>query len=104
MKDQPARKSEAIDEMLSERNSMRRIRGWEALADAVRSETLDEYPMDRHGVDYSFGDIELEDGRGGYVPVRDLTDRIEQNRFNDPAELLRCLREALDRFPREKAG
>jgi hypothetical protein len=50
--------------------------------------------MDRHGIDYSFGDIVLE---AGYetIPVRDPTDHLKAERYGDPDALLRGLRDAL---------
>ena len=44
---------------------MDRVRGLRAVAEALRSE---DFPMDRQGIDYAVGNIEVENGRGGSYP------------------------------------
>ncbi len=87
--------ADQIDEATEE--PTRPMRGFESLAEAVRSEPDDEFPMDRSGIDYGFGDIEVEDGKGGYLPVRDLTDTLPRDSYDDAESVLKALREALDR-------
>jgi hypothetical protein len=92
----PLRNLEAdqIDEAAGE-EPVRSLRGTQALVEAVRSEAWEEFPMDHEAIDYSFGDIELDDGKGGYVPVRDLTDHLSSDRYGSADELLLGLSEAL---------
>jgi hypothetical protein len=85
--------ADQIDEATDE--PVRRMRGNLALVEAVRSEAWEEFPMDHQAVDYSFGDIELEDGSGGYVPVRELTDHLARDRYGSADELLTGLSDAL---------
>jgi hypothetical protein len=82
-----------LEELMDE--PTRSVRGAQALVDAVRSEALEEFPMDHEGIDYAFGDLEVEDGTGGYVAVRDLTDHLKASRYDTADDLLRGLREAL---------
>jgi hypothetical protein len=77
------------------KNESRHLPGFEYLVDAVRAEPMDEFPMDRSAVDYSFGDIEIEDGHGGKVAVRDLSEHLKNEEFETPDELLLGMREAL---------
>ncbi|MEO5968430.1 MAG: hypothetical protein ABIQ95_00765 [Bdellovibrionia bacterium] len=84
---------DSIDRIIEE--PVRHIQGVYALVDAVRSEAWEEFPMDRHGIDYSFGDIELELGDGNYIPIRDITEHMNREQFNTPDDLLMGIREAL---------
>jgi hypothetical protein len=84
---------EIIDRIINE--PVRHIRGVDALVEAIRSEAWEEFPMDHQGIDYSFGDIEIEVGQGNYVPVRDITEHLNREQFNTPDDLLNGIREAL---------
>jgi len=75
--------------------SVRTYRGIKILEEAIQAEANDQFPMDRRGVDYAFGDIEIEDGQGGLVPVRDLTDALTEPRYENGEELLQGIRQAL---------
>jgi hypothetical protein len=74
---------------------VRRIRGAQALAEAIRAEAWEEFPMDRHAIYYSFGDMEIDLGEEELVMVRDLTDHLTQDTFANADELLHGLSEAL---------
>jgi hypothetical protein len=65
--------------------------GIEAVADALRAE---DFPMDKEGLAYSVGDIDVEDGRGGTIPVRVLLDRIEQDEFGSADIAIAAIRRA----------
>lgn len=69
-------------------------RGIQAVEDSLKQE---DFPMDRHAVDYAVGDIEIEDGRGGYLPVRDLTDKFGTRQFESWEEVVRELKLAARR-------
>jgi hypothetical protein len=69
------------------------LRGFRAVAEALR---LEDYPLDKEGIDYAVGDIEVENGANSWVPVRDLTDRVRREGFNSPEEIIRALHEALE--------
>jgi hypothetical protein len=88
------READQIDEAAAE-EPVRRLRGVNALVEAVRSEAWEEFPMDHEAIDYSFGDIEVEDGHGGWLPVRDLTDHLVADRYGSADELLLGLSKAL---------
>jgi hypothetical protein len=64
------------------------LRGWRTVAEALR---LEDFPMDRHSIDYAVGDVEVPDGSGTYVPVRLLTDRLERDEFRSAEETIRAL-------------
>ena len=70
-------------------------RGIKLLIEAVRAEPSDEFPMDRSAIDYNFGDIELEDGKGGFIPVRDLSDHLKGEEFETGDEVLQALQDAM---------
>lgn len=86
--------ADTIDRSIEE--PVRTIRGMRAVVEALRNE---DFPMDLEGVNYSVGDIEVEDGKGGYVPVRQLTDMLPQStaghpgvEFRSAEEVIRALR------------
>ena len=87
------KEEESIDRLIEE--PVRHIRGIDALVDAVRSEAWEEFPMDHHAIDYSFGDIEIEAEQGNYIPIRDITEHLNREQFNTPDDLLMGIREAL---------
>ena len=45
--------------------------------------------MGRHEIDYCVGDVEVEDGHGGYAPVRNLTDRFGDKLFGNAEEVIK---------------
>ena len=45
-------------------------------------------PLDVPNINYAVGDIEVEDGQGSYIPVRDLTDFLMQETYDDPEPLI----------------
>lgn len=51
--------------------------------------------MDHSAIDYNFGDIELEDGKGSFIPVRDLTDHLKGETFETADEVLQGLQDAM---------
>ena len=68
------------------------LRGFRAVAEALR---LEDYPIDKVGINYAVGDIDVEDGQGGWTPVRALTDRMKRDRFSTAEEVIRALHEAI---------
>jgi hypothetical protein len=68
------------------------MRGIQVVIDALRAES---YPMELEEVNYNVGDIEVEDGHGGWVPVRQLTERFIRNRFYSAEEVVREIRQCL---------
>lgn len=94
--------AEAIDRAVEEQ--VRPMRGWESFVRAARATALTEYPLDREAIDYAFGDIELEAGKGDYIPVRDLSERLPAGSFKDSEELIRAMRALLDRAPSRRGA
>ncbi len=76
------------------------LRGIKTLEEALR---LEDFPMTKADIDYSFGDIEVEDGRGGYIPVRQLTERFRRNEFSSPEEVLKAITASRDAFNKSAA-
>ena len=72
-------------------------RGMRYVVEALR---LEDFPMGRHEIDYSVGDVEIEDGNGGFVPIRELTDKLGDRMFRSAEEVIKALRE--ERHPRRK--
>jgi hypothetical protein len=58
------------------------------VAEALR---LEDFPMDRHGIDYSVGDLEVEDGKGEFIPVRDLTQNFGEREFRSAEEIVNAI-------------
>jgi hypothetical protein len=73
------------------------LRGLDAVAEALRSEDM---PIDKQGLAYAVGDAEIEDGRGGWLPVRVALDRVSAERFETADAAVDALRAAA----REGAG
>ncbi len=70
------------------------LRGIAAVEDALRAE---DFPMDKQALAYSVGDIDVEDGRGGFVPVRVVLDAIRQDEFASAEAVVRAIRAAAPR-------
>jgi len=73
------------------------MQGWKTVAEALR---VEDYPMDRHSIDYAVGDIEVPNASGDLVPVRILTDRLEQDEFRSAEEAIRALQNVAGRNQR----
>ena len=69
-------------------------RGFEALVDALAAE---DFPMDKQGLAYSVGDLEIEDGRGGFVPIRIVLEGLDRDVFPSCDAAVRAIRAALPR-------
>jgi len=80
------------EEQIRETDGGRVMRGMKWVVEALR---LEDFPMDRQAIDYSVGDIEVEDGRGGLVPVRLLTDQLRPGEFVSAEDVVRALRGVL---------
>jgi len=83
MKKRATRDADTIDQAVNE--PVRSVRGMARLIRALRAE---HYPLDHSGIDYSVGDVEIEDGSGAYVPVRDLTTYLVQETYEDSEALI----------------
>jgi len=83
--------------MVDQRSNEDELRGIAAVADALRAE---DFPMDKQGLAYSVGDIDVEDGRGGFVPVRVVLDAIAREEFPSADAAVRAIREAARRAAR----
>jgi hypothetical protein len=70
------------------------LKGFQTVAEALRAE---DYPLDVSGLNYAVGDIDVEDGSGSMVPIRDLTDRMPEREFTSAEDAIRALHDVLDR-------
>lgn len=70
----------------------RAMRGMQTVAEALRGE---DYPLDLEEINYSVGDIEVENGRGGWVAVRDLTEQFKREQFNSAEDVMREIRRSI---------
>jgi hypothetical protein len=85
--------ADCIDNAVNE--PTRPMRGMKTVFEALMEE---DFPMDRAGLNYCVGDIEVEDGHGGYIPVHQPTDRFPpeaHDRFDSPHEVIRALKSSL---------
>jgi|GEM_PF-2544722 len=71
---------------------VRHLKGWRIVVEALR---LEDFPMSKTDVDYAVGDVEVEDGRGGIIPIRDLTDLVKKYEFSSAEDVTRTLHDAL---------
>jgi hypothetical protein len=71
-----------------------------AVAQALREE---DFPMDKQGINYAVGDIEVEDGQGGYVLIRRLTDFMGEKDFASAEEIVRALHKAVEQARNQAA-
>ncbi len=76
------------------------MRGMRAVAEALR---LEDFPEERMDIDYAVGDIEVEDGKGGYVPVRELTEDLRGRTFRSAEEVVRALQQVIAERARRAA-
>jgi len=70
--------------------------GFDTVAEALAGE---DFPMDKQGLAYSVGDVEVVDREAGVaVPVRVLLDSIRQDTFASAEIAVRAIRDALERL------
>jgi hypothetical protein len=62
--------------------------GMKAVEEALK---LEDFPMMKGDIYYSVGDMEVEDGFGGAVPVRDLVDQLRREEFGSADEIMHAL-------------
>lgn len=70
------------------------IRGMQAVHDALK---LEEYPATKQDINYAVGDIEVEDAKGGYLPVRMVLDNVGQSNFTNAEEVVSALQKAIQK-------
>ncbi len=58
------------------------------MARVIRALRAESFPMDISNIDYAVGDFEVEDGMGSYIPVRDLTDFLMEDTYEEPEALI----------------
>lgn len=78
-----------------------RRRGLEAVEDALR---LESFPIERSNIDYSVGDMEVEDGRGGWIEINVLTDQLKDDRYNTLEDAMGALIAARDLLARRRVA
>ncbi len=77
------------------------LAGIEDVLAALRAE---DFPMDKHSLAYSVGEIEVRDHSGRSVPVRRVLDVMRDESFANADEAVRAICEAADRAPDRDAG
>jgi len=70
---------------------IRHLQGIKTVREALK---LEDFPMTTSDIDYAVGDIDIEDGHGGYIPVYELTERFENSEFNTLEEVVIALKKA----------
>jgi 4a-hydroxytetrahydrobiopterin dehydratase len=58
------------------------------MARLIRALRAESYPLDHSNIDYAVGDMEVEDGYGTYVPVRELTGFLMQESYENSESLI----------------
>ncbi|MDR3607227.1 MAG: hypothetical protein P4M08_07600 [Oligoflexia bacterium] len=61
---------------------------------------LEDFPMAKSDIDYSVGDIEVDDLSGGKVAVNIVTDYIPSRQYHSIEEVMRALRAGLHAYER----
>lgn len=67
------------------------LRGLNVVEEALR---MEDFPMTTDAVNYAVGDVEIDDGKGHFVPVRDLLDKVDKNSFENADEVVQALKQA----------
>jgi hypothetical protein len=93
--------AEQMEDAANTEEAGKPMRGLSLVEDALSAE---DFPMSRTDIDYSVGDIEIEDGRGGYIPIRQLTENMRREAFKSPDDVLRTLTAARDSLIKKKAA
>ncbi|HEY8516544.1 MAG TPA: hypothetical protein VIS07_13615 [Candidatus Binatia bacterium] len=70
------------------------LEGIDDVEEALRGE---DFPMDKEGLAYAVGEIEISDSSGRIVPVRSVLDVIDQERFASVEEAVAAICAAVDR-------
>jgi hypothetical protein len=68
------------------------VKGFKSVEEALRYES---FPAAKSELYYSIGDIEVEDGHGGFVPARDLLDRVGTANFTAAEDVLSEMKAAV---------
>jgi len=88
------RDADTIDLAAAE-EPVRHMQGIKTVREALK---LEDFPMSKSDVDYCVGDIDIEDGHGGFIPVYQLTERFKSDLFDSPDEIIIALKEARKGF------
>ncbi|MEW6270554.1 MAG: hypothetical protein AB1689_14800 [Thermodesulfobacteriota bacterium] len=72
------------------------LEGIDDVEEALRGE---DFPMDKQGLAYSVGEIEIRDSTGRTIPVRAVLDVVSQERFASVEEAVSAICAAADRAP-----
>lgn len=70
------------------------MQGIDTVAQALRFE---DFPTDKQNLYYSIGDIEIENGVGAMVPVRDVLELVPEERFTTARDALQAICRAAQR-------
>ena len=62
------------------------LTGLRTVTEALR---LEDFPMDVEAINYAVGDIEVENGHGGSVPVRQLTDHFIETEYQSAEDVIK---------------
>jgi len=71
---------------------MKKNKGLQIVAEALR---MEDYPIDKSGINYSVGDLEVEDSKGRHIAVRDIVDQLKDEEFRSPEEVMRAIYDAI---------
>jgi hypothetical protein len=69
----------------------RHLQGLKTVKEALR---LEDFPMTKMDIDYAVGDIDIENGKGGFIPVQELTELFDTDEFDSPEEVIHALKVA----------
>jgi hypothetical protein len=83
--------ADIIDSAADDEEPVRHLQGLKTIREALG---LEDFPMSKEEVDYAVGDVDVEDGKGGFIPVYQLTERFKQNLFDTPEDVIHALQRA----------
>lgn len=74
------------------------------IQDVLAALRAEDFPMDKHALAYSVGEIEIRDDAGRSVPVRRVLDVMRDESFANADEAVRAICEAAGRAPDRDSG
>jgi hypothetical protein len=78
-----------------------RIAGLRGISEALRAE---RFPIDKQGLYYTIGDIEIPLPEGGRIAARDLLDAVNERSFSSLDAVLTAVRTALEQHALKRAS
>lgn len=75
--------------MAEQKHAGKVLRGIDTVVQAL---SLEDFPCDKQALYYSVGDFEVENGKDGFRPLRDILDNIKKERFVSAEDAISSIR------------